>query len=239
MVIAHDVDPIELVVWLPALCRKMGVPYAIVKGKSRLGQIVHSRTATALALTSVKNEDKHDFSKIVEAVKVSSSPQLELNFFALYSPSLLIMPMAHSYRAASCFSLKILLSSVLVQRWLTFIYGFNCRPTSMTGLMSTASNGVEESWESSRRRRPRPESEFLRRRLRRGPRRLVVRSLMLICMSSECLPCLAEIISIVQWIFGFSGSPERICSLAVSCLCVCVYMACRCPEHLGVSAAVL
>jgi len=42
VVIAHDVDPIELVVWLPALCRKMGVPYAIVKGKSRLGQVRHS-----------------------------------------------------------------------------------------------------------------------------------------------------------------------------------------------------
>lgn len=39
VVIAHDVDPIELVVWLPALCRKMGVPYCIVKGKSRLGQV--------------------------------------------------------------------------------------------------------------------------------------------------------------------------------------------------------
>lgn len=31
VVIAHDVDPIELVCWLPALCKKMGVPYAIVK----------------------------------------------------------------------------------------------------------------------------------------------------------------------------------------------------------------
>lgn len=31
VVIAHDVDPIELVIWLPALCRKMGVPFAIVK----------------------------------------------------------------------------------------------------------------------------------------------------------------------------------------------------------------
>ena len=39
VVIAHDVDPIELVVWLPALCRKMGVPYAIVKGKARLGAV--------------------------------------------------------------------------------------------------------------------------------------------------------------------------------------------------------
>lgn len=35
VVIAHDVDPIELVVWLPALCRKMGVPYCIVKVRCR------------------------------------------------------------------------------------------------------------------------------------------------------------------------------------------------------------
>ncbi|CAI0390078.1 unnamed protein product [Linum tenue] len=70
VVIAHDVDPIELVVWLPALCRKMEVPYAIVKGKSRLGAIVHQKTAAALCLTSVKNEDKMEFSKILEAVKV-------------------------------------------------------------------------------------------------------------------------------------------------------------------------
>ena len=31
VVIAHDVDPIELVLWLPALCRKMDVPFCIVK----------------------------------------------------------------------------------------------------------------------------------------------------------------------------------------------------------------
>ena len=35
VVIAHDVNPIELVVWLPALCRKMGIPYCIMKGKVR------------------------------------------------------------------------------------------------------------------------------------------------------------------------------------------------------------
>ena len=39
VVIAHDVDPIELAVWLPALCRKMEIPYCIVKGKSRLGAV--------------------------------------------------------------------------------------------------------------------------------------------------------------------------------------------------------
>ena len=37
VVIAHDVDPIELVVFLPALCRTIGVPYCIIKGKAGLG----------------------------------------------------------------------------------------------------------------------------------------------------------------------------------------------------------
>lgn len=43
VLIANDVDPIELVVFLPALCRKMGIPYAIVKGKARLGTVVHQK----------------------------------------------------------------------------------------------------------------------------------------------------------------------------------------------------
>lgn len=37
VVIAHDVDPIEIVVWLPALCKKMNVPYCIVKVRGRAG----------------------------------------------------------------------------------------------------------------------------------------------------------------------------------------------------------
>jgi len=41
VVIACDVDPIELVLWLPTLCRKMEVPYAFVHGKARLGELVH------------------------------------------------------------------------------------------------------------------------------------------------------------------------------------------------------
>merc|ERR1719242_1284789 len=62
--IAHDVDPIEIVVWLPALCRKMGVPYCIVKGKARLGKLVHKKTATAIAVTNVKQEDKDKLEKL-------------------------------------------------------------------------------------------------------------------------------------------------------------------------------
>ena len=67
VVIAHDVDPIELVVWLPALCRKMGVPYLIVKGKARLGAVVHQKNAAALALTEVKGDDSRELAKVVES----------------------------------------------------------------------------------------------------------------------------------------------------------------------------
>lgn len=66
VVIAHDVDPMELIVWLPALCRKMGVPYCIVKSCARLGTTVHMKTATAVAFTTVRPEDKAELAKIVE-----------------------------------------------------------------------------------------------------------------------------------------------------------------------------
>lgn len=58
VIIAHDVDPIELVIWLPALCRKMGIPFCIVKGKSRLGVLTHKKNAAVIALTTVKKEDE-------------------------------------------------------------------------------------------------------------------------------------------------------------------------------------
>jgi len=64
VVIAHDVDPIELVVWLPTLCRKKEVPYCIVKGKSRLGSLVHKKTVTALAITGVNKEDSNELASL-------------------------------------------------------------------------------------------------------------------------------------------------------------------------------
>jgi large subunit ribosomal protein L7Ae len=69
VLIAHDVDPIELVVWLPALCRKMDIPYAIVKGKSRLGTLVHKKNCAVVALTSVNAEDKVQLGKLQENFK--------------------------------------------------------------------------------------------------------------------------------------------------------------------------
>jgi large subunit ribosomal protein L7Ae len=58
VVIAADVDPIELVLWLPHLCKKQQVPYCIVGSKALLGQFVGKKTATCVALTEVRPEDK-------------------------------------------------------------------------------------------------------------------------------------------------------------------------------------
>mmetsp|Transcript_3488 Transcript_3488/g.2275 ORF Transcript_3488/g.2275 Transcript_3488/m.2275 type:complete len:204 (-) Transcript_3488:177-788(-) len=57
VLIACDVDPVELVMWMPALCRKMEVPYLVVKDKARLGALVHKKTAAVVCLTGVNKED--------------------------------------------------------------------------------------------------------------------------------------------------------------------------------------
>jgi large subunit ribosomal protein L7Ae len=70
VVIAHDVDPIELVVWLPALCRKMNIPYVIVKGKSRLGHLVHKKTSSVLAVTEVRKEYQAKLEQFINNVRI-------------------------------------------------------------------------------------------------------------------------------------------------------------------------
>merc|ERR1712079_631639 len=71
VVIANDVDPIELVMFLPALCRKMGVPYCIVKNNSRLGRVCRRKTTSCLAITQVESNDRTSLNKLVETVKTN------------------------------------------------------------------------------------------------------------------------------------------------------------------------
>ena len=71
VVIAHDVDPIELVVWLPSLCRKLEVPYCIVKSKARLGKIVGLSTTSCIALGEVKPEDRKQLASLIDSVNAN------------------------------------------------------------------------------------------------------------------------------------------------------------------------
>merc|ERR1712242_144048 len=77
VVIANDVDPIELVLFLPALCRKMGVPYCIVKNKARLGRVVRRKTTTCLAITNVESSDRGALNKLVESVRTNYNERAE------------------------------------------------------------------------------------------------------------------------------------------------------------------
>ena len=77
VVISHDVDPIELVVWLPALCRKMNVPFCIVKGKSRLGSLVHLKTCSVVALTAVNKDDEAKLRTLTENFKAQFNDHVE------------------------------------------------------------------------------------------------------------------------------------------------------------------
>merc|ERR1719158_1117874 len=71
VVMAHDVDPIEVIVWLPSLCKARGIPYCIVKSKARLGAVVGKKTATCLAITDVNAADKNDPQSLVTVAKAN------------------------------------------------------------------------------------------------------------------------------------------------------------------------
>lgn len=49
----------------------MGVPYCIIKGKARLGRLVHRKTCTTIALTQVDNSDRSNLAKLVETIKTN------------------------------------------------------------------------------------------------------------------------------------------------------------------------
>uniref|UniRef100_A0A2K5P252 60S ribosomal protein L7a n=1 Tax=Cercocebus atys TaxID=9531 RepID=A0A2K5P252_CERAT len=76
-VTAHHVDPMELVVFLPALCHNMGVPYCIIKGKARLGCLVHRKTCATVAVTQVNSEDKSALAKLVEAIRTNDNDRYD------------------------------------------------------------------------------------------------------------------------------------------------------------------
>ena len=88
VLIAHDVDPIELVIWLPQLCRKKNVPYMIVKGKAKLGQLVHKKTATCVAICDVNDDNKGVFNKLTKSALANFNNNGDLSSYKDSTPVL-------------------------------------------------------------------------------------------------------------------------------------------------------
>nr|XP_045218488.1 60S ribosomal protein L7a-like [Macaca fascicularis] len=49
----------------------MGGPYCIIKGKARLGCLVHRKRGTAVAFTQVNLEDKGALTELVETIRTN------------------------------------------------------------------------------------------------------------------------------------------------------------------------
>jgi len=78
VLVAHDVDPVELVVTIPALCRKLDIPYAIVKSKSELGKIVRRKWTACIAVSDVRKEDKTELANLAVIARETFNDNLEL-----------------------------------------------------------------------------------------------------------------------------------------------------------------
>lgn len=69
VLIAHDVNPIDCIIWMPTLCVKMGIPYCIVKNKSKLGSIVNRKTTSCLTLTYMNSKNNGDLEKLIDCFR--------------------------------------------------------------------------------------------------------------------------------------------------------------------------
>jgi len=79
VLIANNVDPIELVMWMPALCRKMEVPFMIIKDRARLGALVHQKTAACVCLTSVEKGDSSQLRLLQDVAREKFNDNVQLN----------------------------------------------------------------------------------------------------------------------------------------------------------------
>ncbi|KAF7701573.1 60S ribosomal protein L8 [Cucumispora dikerogammari] len=67
VLIASDVNPIELVLFLPTLCKKMGISYAFVKNQHLLGEIVDKKRVTVVGIEDVGTPEFKNIIKLVDS----------------------------------------------------------------------------------------------------------------------------------------------------------------------------
>lgn len=63
---------------MPALCRKMDIPYCFVRGTSELGQLCNQKNASCVALTDVRKEDEAEVSNFVASFRSKFNDNVEL-----------------------------------------------------------------------------------------------------------------------------------------------------------------
>ncbi|KAF9171566.1 60S ribosomal protein L8B [Mortierella sp. AD011] len=69
VLIAGDASPPETAEWISSLCRKGGIPYCLLDGKTRLGNLVHKRQVPVIAFSEVRPSDKTEFDALLKEIK--------------------------------------------------------------------------------------------------------------------------------------------------------------------------
>jgi len=77
IVIANDVNPIELVIWLPTLCQKMDIPFCIIKNKSKLGELVGKKATSCITVTSILEAEKSEIEKLIDCFRHNFNNRFE------------------------------------------------------------------------------------------------------------------------------------------------------------------
>jgi large subunit ribosomal protein L7Ae len=77
VLIAASVHPIENVLFLPTLCKKMGVAYAIVREQETLGVLVNLKRTTCVCLCETRPEDAASFEELVTMCNATFSDKYE------------------------------------------------------------------------------------------------------------------------------------------------------------------
>ena len=69
VIIAKDVQPLELVMHLPLICRKKNIPYSFVQAKKELGERAGLSVGTSAVAIVDEGESKKELEDIVKKVK--------------------------------------------------------------------------------------------------------------------------------------------------------------------------
>jgi len=77
VLIASDVEPIELVLPIPAMCRKLDIPYAIVKSKAHLGNFARRKWTSCIAITETRKDDVKDLANIAQIARETFNDNIE------------------------------------------------------------------------------------------------------------------------------------------------------------------
>lgn len=78
VVISANCDPVELVCWLPQLCRATDTPFCIVKSQAALGKCVGLKHTTVIAITDVRKEDSHDLELLRNNFRAQFNSNMDL-----------------------------------------------------------------------------------------------------------------------------------------------------------------